>query len=581
MTWMLVVLSLMLQSGRAGSPAGAPAQAPATGRIAGRVMAADTGKPLPHARLRLVSFDAMRVARSAGTDENGRFEFDELKPGRYQLQASADRYLTLQFGQTKPPEPGRPIDLVVGQQFDDADFTLPRTGAIEGVLLDEFGDPVPGVVVQLSQLQFVAGRSRLLPVGSRIAVRPTDDKGQFRVFGLAPGDYYVAALSGAFSDQHQTSGFVPTYYPGTAQAGAAVPVHLDFGQDLRNITFALVPGAMSRVAGRLVDEAGKPVRGTVLIAPRDSEHTPAFTVARGGTDASGRFEFRGVPNGLYTIQAFGPSRTGALGQAPFGARPVTVKDEDQDDLVVTITPGASLRGRVTFDGDAPPLKPDQVRIFPRPVEFDSAPIVGGGLPPEVIRDDWTFTVDDLSGLRVIAVDLASAAWTIERVTVNGVDVTDTPVDFRKGDIDGAEIVLTSHISAVQGHVTAADGASVADYSVVVFAADRTKWTFPSRFVALGRPSQDGSFVVRGLPPADYLAVALPFVQGTEWQDPDLLTKLTPGATKFTLGPGEARTVDLKITPRQARRPARRPVSGRSRSTGAGSRAGRASPAAGS
>jgi hypothetical protein len=86
--------------------------------------------------------------------------------------------------------------------------------------------------------------------------------------------------------------------------------------------------------------------------------------------------------------------------------------------------------------------------------------------------------------------------------------------------------------------------------VIVFAADQSKCTFPSRFIKLGRPNQDGRFKVTGLPPENYLVVALPAVNGSEWQDPEFLETLRSLATPVTLSEDDAKTIDLKL----ARRP---------------------------
>jgi hypothetical protein len=182
--------------------------------------------------------------------------------------------------------------------------------------------------------------------------------------------------------------------------------------------------------------------------------------------------------------------------------------------------------------------------MPRPVEFDSAPI-SGGPSPSVTRDDWTFEVNNLTGRRVIAADVASPTWSVRQIKLDGIDITDKPVEFGK-DVNDVEIILTTRNASVAGGVMDADGKPVGSYSVVVFSADQTKWTFPSRYIALGRPNQDGRFRVAGLPPENYLVVALPAVQGTAWQDPESLESLRATATPLTLAEGDAKTVDLKL-----------------------------------
>jgi len=84
---------------------------------------------------------------------------------------------------------------------------------------------------------------------------------------------------------------------------------------------------------------------------------------------------------------------------------------------------------------------------------------------------------------------------------------------------------------------------------VVFASDPTKWIDRSRFVLLARPTQQGRFDVRGMPPEEYLAIALPNVVGGEWQDPEFLQQLRGQATSFVLTEGESRTLQLKLKKR--------------------------------
>jgi hypothetical protein len=288
---------------------GAPAVAqdpqppkPATGRISGRVVAADTGKPIRWAVVRMVTPQGRQVP--AATDAQGRFEYTALPPGRYTLDARAERYLPMQFG-GKPYDgrfDGKPIDLADGEQFDKVDFAMPRAGAVEGHLVDEFGDPAPSIVVQISRLEYAAGRRRLMPSapGQR---QVSDDKGHFRVYGLQPGDYYVSAVSGAFTEQNETGGFAPTYYPGTPDLASAQRVRVGFGKDATGLTIQLVPAKMAIISGRMLDANKAPVpRGTVWLSLSDRLGISDFLIARGITGTDGSLMFRNVPPGSYTLR---------------------------------------------------------------------------------------------------------------------------------------------------------------------------------------------------------------------------------------------------------------------------------------
>jgi 5-hydroxyisourate hydrolase-like protein (transthyretin family) len=530
----------------------APPRPDATGtaRIAGRIVDASSGKPIKDAQLLLLPVEGQRLTNWKRTDAQGRFEYGSLQAQRYTLRAQADRFVTLEFGQKRQDETGTQIVLRDGETFT-ANIALPRGTAIEGTLADEFGDPSPNVMVQTARKQYAAGRHRLMPTPGRLATSVTDDRGHYRISGLPPGEYYVAGLSGAYTDSNEVGGFAPTYYPGTPDPGAAVPVMVGIGADAA-ASFALVPARTFTISGTMVDGEGKPVagRGTLWLATPDRLQRMDFNMARAITTADGRFVLRNVPEGSYTMQGFGPPPQGYKGPGnlaamPFGWSPVTVADTNIEDLALKLTTGTALRGKFVLEDDALPRpKSGEVHVLPIPVEFDSSP-VGGGPPPFNPREDLTFEVTNLSGMRRIVVSVSSPQWALKKITQNDLDITDTPLDFRAKDVESVEVHLTSKVTRLAGGVSD-DKGPVADYAVVVFASDPAKWIDRSRFVAMTRPTQQGRFEVRGLPPEEYFVVALPGVVANEWQDPDFLQQLRPQATTITLLEGESKTVDLKL-----------------------------------
>jgi hypothetical protein len=154
----------------------------------------------------------------------------------------------------------------------------------------------------------------------------------------------------------------------------------------------------------------------------------------------------------------------------------------------------------------------------------------------------------MSGLRRIGVAVQAPNWALKQITLNDLDVTDSALDFRTKNVDGVNVVLTSKVTRLSGRVSD-DKGSISDYAVVIFASDPTKWIERPRFVVLARPTPQGRFEVRGLPPEDYLAVALPNVDGAEYRDPEFLQQLRRLAISFTLGEGESRTLDLTLKKR--------------------------------
>jgi hypothetical protein len=380
--------------------------------------------------------------------------------------------------------------------------------------------------------------------------RPTDDLGRFRVGGLAPGDYYVEALSGAFADPGAAGGFAVTFYPGTASPPSAQAVRLTPGNDATNISFALSPAKMARVSGTVVDGEARPISGSnLMLMPSERSGTVLMVIVRATAGPDGRFAFRNVPPGSYTIQAFGrPVGTGGnLGSYAFGYHTFMVDGQDLDTLTVNVPAPRTLRGKITFDGDMSMLpKPTDVQVSARQIEFESAPI-GGGPSPVTIRDDWTFEVTAMSGLRVVNASTRSG-WILRRATLAGQDVTDIPLDLRERDVNGLELELTTRRTTLTGTLVGSDNKPPPDFSVVVFSEDEARWNAMSRYVTMLRAARDGTFGTQGLPPANYVAVPIPTSVTGEWQNPDFLKKLrvSGDAVRFSLIEGGSAAIRVSV-----------------------------------
>src|SRR5262249_46182201 len=161
-----------------------------TGRISGRVVAADNGRPVKRAPV-FVTAAELPSGRGMMTDDSGIFDLTELPAGRYTLTVSKSGFVSLSYGQRRPLQAGTPLQLADGQQLKGIEFQLPRGSVIGGRVLDEDGEAMPGVMVRVMRYQYLQGDRRLMPAGAG----QTDDKGQYRVWGLMPGDYYVNAIA--------------------------------------------------------------------------------------------------------------------------------------------------------------------------------------------------------------------------------------------------------------------------------------------------------------------------------------------------------------------------------------------------
>ncbi len=550
-----------------------------TGRLRGRVLSADTGGPVRRAQVRITGPDI--GSKSAMSDAEGRYEFHDLPAGRFNLSVTKAGYVTIQYGQTRPFESGKAIDLSEGQTLDKADFSLPRGSAISGRLVDEFGDPVADALVSAMRSAWVGGRRRLQPTGR---TSQTNDLGQFRIYGLSPGEYYVsatfrgadmvgmeiamAAVTGAGgggpTGSNPNSGYAPTYFPGTANGSDAQKITLTIGQEAQNTDFALLPVKLAKISGTIISSDGKPVEGSIVNAsPRNSDGA-GFMMMGGGarSDKNGNFTIANVSPGEYTLQTralqimtTGGGDTmmftarvgmGADGtEAETGSLPVTVNGEDLSGVVIVTSKGATATGHLTFEGGAKPATLTSIRVTATAAEMDGP--MAGFAGPGSVKADGTFEVKGLSGNRIVRVAGLPPGWTLKAVRVNGNDVTDSGIDFKAGEaVSGVDVVLTSKLTEVNGTVKAGSQ-QAKDYTLVVFSDDSQKWSIPnSRYVAGTRPDQDGRFEVKSLPAGGYYAIAVDYLAQGEWNDPEVLERLKPKATSFSIDEGETKTLSLTL-----------------------------------
>jgi hypothetical protein len=91
-----------------------------------------------------------------------------------------------------------------------------------------------------------------------------------------------------------------------------------------------------------------------------------------------------------------------------------------------------------------------------------------------------------------------------------------------------------------------EGQLVPDYTVVAFSTDPSNWRPQSRFIQVGRPDANSQFRIRGLPPGDYMIVALDDVENGEWFDPAFLDNARRSAIRVSLSDGDTKTLELKL-----------------------------------
>ena len=511
-----------------------------TATIRGRVVSSENLQPLRKAQVN-VFMPELRENRLATTDAQGRYEVKDLPAGRYTVTATKGSYVALQYGQTRPFQGGTPLEVLDGQTIEKVDFALPRGSVISGRVLDEFGDPLPDAQVSALRLLSAGGQRRMVPAGRSAA---TNDIGEFRLFALPPGQYYVSAILRNFSpgDPEDRSGYAPTYFPGTANVSEAQRVTVGLGQTVSDISMALTPVRVVRVSGTAFDSQGRPLSGVVTAIQRAAA-MPGMIGPPGQIRADGSFMVSGLAPGDYTFTA----QTGPAGES--ASADITVSGDDIGGIRLVGSRPSNVTGRLVVDATARlSLIPSTLRVNTTPAPVGGVFVAfGAPLPPAQINDDLTFEVKARQG-RVRVNVMTPPGWTVKSVRHRGVDVTDNGIEIVPNeDVADVEVELTNRPTVIAGLVTNDRGETMKDYSVIVFAQDRARWTPGSRYLRTGRPDQDGRYKLSGLPEGDYYAVALEYVEQDDLNDPDFLDRARAKATRISVGDGDVKSLDLRLT----------------------------------
>jgi hypothetical protein len=455
--------------------------------------------------------------------------------------------VTTQFGQKRANQPGQSIDVADGQTVESVDVLLPRAAVVAGQLLDQRGDPVIGAAVQIVRQQFVEGRRQLVAAAADADL--TDERGQFRIYGIPPGTYVLAATMSRPRRVDQSDEIMPVgiggvggttmFYPGTPAVSMAQPLVLAAAQDMTGLAFAWPAPRLATISGIV-----RTVEGQPPAAARVSIDQPMAFAPNGMSSAGfvlrpdGTFAIPDLPPGTYTLI------TQSRDDQDVGAVAVVALDGADQRVTMVLRKGAVLRGKVAFDTGAPPanVRPTSSMVSAsRGTNPDALPPSG----KRVMNEDWTFEVGGLTGSRWLDTR-PPAGWGLKSIRRGSADVTDVPLNFDSGDIEGVEILFTAKLTGVSIGVHDRDGRSTADATVVLFPEDRAKWGMV-RYAAALRPNQSGRFLKRGLPAGRYLAAAIEFLDAGDETNPAALEKLQVSATRLTLTDGDTRELELTLS----------------------------------
>ena len=318
----------------------------------GVVVSAQDGKPLKRAELVLRSMEAGISAVGAITDDSGRFAFVDVPKSRYVLGASRTGFVPSSAIYQNDARLGVPF--AVDRDLSDLTVRLTPAATISGKVRHSDGESAVGVAV-LAYREFYERNRHEYEVASRSI---TDDHGEYRLFGLSPGRYYVAAQYVPFGGKDDVreelvrdsygrlvvpERTVTTFFPSSPMLSEATQLSVRSGLDIGTADISLARSRTATIKGKVVSgQSGLAADGATLVLLREDASGTGYIPYPGSIRmlGKGEFEIRGVVPGRYALEARASEQRMTL----VTRQPIGVGNAAEVNADVVLRPEIELRG---------------------------------------------------------------------------------------------------------------------------------------------------------------------------------------------------------------------------------------------
>jgi len=510
-----IVLCVLLARAAFAQTAATP---PEKSSIAGTVIDAVSEQPLKGAEVRLRGMPGAGTpstqAMSAVTDASGHFVFEGLAAGRYFVLASHDGYVN--DDHDGPRLRGKLQLVTPGQHITDMVVRLLPGGVIAGHVSNEAGKPLHGAAVEAMKSSYPHGRREIHEVAHAIS----DEAGEYRMAGLAPGKYYIRAkVPGPLTAKTTAEkSYVPLFYPAATEQTRAVAISVRPGDELAGIDLNFVPIHTVHIRGHVLDGRTslpcKEAEVTLLSDQGETIFSPSQHFSVGGQAA---FEFRGVPPGSYILVAQ-PASTPQQPKTLWGRTSVEVADANLDHADIVVGTGADLSGHIRVEGQTAvdlgklvgTLEPEEASAL-------------AGLMPDIdsasVKPDGTFVFREVpeGSYRIDFVPVPAGFYL---KSAGAGDILETGVIVGRGHAAaGLDLAIGPGTGRVEGTVVNDDKPFPG--AAVLLAPDGKRRAL-SNFYRQAMSDQLGRFVLRNIVPGDYTLFALERIDRDAFMDPDFL-----------------------------------------------------------
>jgi len=500
--------------------------------VEGMVVNSSTGEGLRRAVVFLRRSDVSRnspapASYTAATDSEGKYVFSGLAPGTYVLSAERNGFTPARYASSVKLDPG--------QKASGLLVLMTPHAVITGRVLDDEGEPVVGAEVQASTLGYLQGRKQL----TRAAGATTNDLGEYRVYGLPPGRYFLSVTARSNPLVAPAEEYATTYYPRTTDPAAAVPIPVPAGAQMRNIDVTLARTRTVSVRGKVeCDIEGQQRTMFLSLTPRLTMGIASMGVGSRGAavQADGTFEISRVAPGSYMLMA-----TATVDSKRYATRvPLQVGGTNVEGVQVAIRAGTTVTGKVRVEGRSDEkLAGWNIGLL----SWESGGVIYGPMPNAKTEADGSFKLEDVGADRyAFQVTRLPDGHYLKSVRSGSVDVMASGLEV-SGAVSPLDVLISPSAGAVEGTVIdPRTGKPTSGATVVLVPRAEERSELYQRVAT----DQEGRFRIRNLVPGEYKLYAWEEVPPYAWMDPDFMRGMENKGEAVSISEGGAVNVQAKL-----------------------------------
>ena len=485
------------------------------------------------------------------TDRAGKFVISPIDAGSYRLFVTGNGYVRQEYGQKIPGGSGAPLVLTAGQVLRDLTISITQAGNVGGRIFDNYGQPAVGVPLRLLRVSYS-------PIGQRVfqsaGSARTNDRGEYRIFWVTPGRYYLSGgtppgppngvPTGLSEDtrgpNENGDSHAFTFYPGVTDLTRATMIDLRPGNDL-TLDFAVHHQELYSIRGRVVDPSSNVPPASVGIGLSFQSLTTQNAITGSGASynaTTGTFQLLNVVPGSYLLYI---NSRGGVARIP-----VEVVNANIEGIVATVSSPMKIPGRFSIEGGGAIPSASASRVQFRPIVGGAVTLFGIIPSSGFVSSEGSFQIENVMPGEYRILSVPPEGYYVKEARLGRYDAMSRSVELAQG-LEGLfmDIVLSPSVSQIEGIVTDEQQQPVSNVQAVLIPdVNRERIEL---FKAVTTDAA-GHFVIQGVAPGNYKVFAWEGLENYGYFDPELLRRSETLGKSIQVPESTKLSTDVRIIP---------------------------------